>query len=541
MTTPTEAPPLARKRPVRLPLRTRLTLAIPALFFGGVSLLALRGHLNGDIHLAAWHLGLASLAILISASMIFVAVSLRTIFDPTRLADHPASSARPRMLVVLALGVVIIGALLVLDALIDREPAPPPPMKVAGLSHDRLMSLRDQAIPLIEEVTGLRFSTVPKLDLTSLEGLRSRILEVRKIHPGVLLFSQYQLSGYFEDTSTIHIIPKNIVALCKRENILVEKARHVTEMALVHELVRALERQHDWGAEFSESHLAADHADFVIGRIAPKLQLDPHVLKIWMQNRNRRVLRWPIFCGNDLPRIERERADALRFVEEIYRAGGSDLAKEVLSDPPTLSACIATPKRFLLDRESGFLGRYRAALDRLESILGAEGWRAINPFREYLYPGDPLPGLGIYGLPHPDRDKHIMSHVGSFTTAEGTVAEVYGSDASVMGIYIFRFTTSGTAREYVATVRQQAQNKNAYWRRHGPDHEIKTTELGEDTVHFEHIRGGYSRPHSFHIFTQLKTFVLHLDSFGGTSDKDLKDLWGRVSSGTHAEFVEPRR
>ncbi|MGH7209180.1 MAG: hypothetical protein ACREIL_07335 [Nitrospiraceae bacterium] len=343
------------------------------------------------------------------------------------------------------------------------------------------------------------------------------------------------LGHYDPKGETVYILTDGFERLRRFGGPSEAKTPDLERLALVHTLVHALDAQH---GRFTEALglLKEGHAEYVTLNIASELGIDDSSVKLWLWTQELRVR--PYFSHHGMKSdFGFDYGDEMRFVEALYRSGGSRLVAEVFEHPPCWLAYIPDASLFLADRETEFMQRQKEAMDRLVSLLNKEEWRTLNPLNERVdrYGGDPLPELD--SRPSPLWRARVMTFFGTYTTAEGSVEELYATGAPMAHIWLNRFSTSDAAREYVSAARERAKDR---LERSGYVSSTMT-ELEKNSILVDRVRRGDPPMHDYNFFISRGTFVVHLRGSGRCSLEDLTGLWKRLLDETSSEFVGPGR
>jgi hypothetical protein len=282
---------------------------------------------------------------------------------------------------------------------VSSEPDAPLIESAPAYSTSDAQALAEKVLPLVEEVAGRRFKSIPTVKLvTRAEFLSETVGTDEQQKPGgegdsrqnagaaqprngatasssFTYYADYAFGAYEPSNRTVYLLPGNFKPRLDRAEVPSQYHQAILTLIIAHELTHALQSQ-EFALEALEQSegrgkratapanviraVNEGHAMFVMSRVAEKLGLHDAVPQFRKTIAVGLVLdRNPVSPRQNEKSRELERSiyeEGERFIESHYNRGGTEEVWQVLKNPPSVMSDIKSPGK-LVSPDTNWRGR----------------------------------------------------------------------------------------------------------------------------------------------------------------------------------------
>jgi len=272
-----------------------------------------------------------------------------------------------------------------------------------GLTSDEICNIVHELIPIIEELAGKKFNTLPKLEFATRNKIENALayelmlqfknlmeyekkqIILKKAQSKAKKVIELILAKYGFIDKTIYLSHENINAFAKKkqfEKIIIKTA---VTLLIAHEMAHALQDQHANIANrfktiSSFEQLDALEATFEGHAIFIQDQIENHLFNSQRQLLNKGT-------GNENPVTDSHKSieeihvldiytNGKKFIEYWFNKGGNQKIWEVLLNPPTRTSIILNPETYTQKRMKEL--DYISLLKGLEHFFGPGSYTTEN-------------------------------------------------------------------------------------------------------------------------------------------------------------------
>ena len=408
--------------------------------------------------------------------------------------------------------------------------------RMPSISEGELAEVREGAIPLIEKLTGLRFTEAPPIELGSfeeyIEGVRS---EHEQSGSGNGYHPVY-LGLYREETRGIEIFLDSLDDARKDRGLYAGETRDTAHRLVIHELAHALEHQNGrsptdaelielWSASttafYIQRALQEGHASWVAAVVGKQMGLeDPSDVRRGFRTEDNRVD--PVALLYVEPSIKLLYEDGMRFMEAVFRQGGSELIGEVYAAPPLWLYHLRQPETYLSDRDTGHYEQQLKAVARLDELVKTKGW---SPFQSETVLAEML-DRDFLRMSEADREGLVGRRVGVFGRVKDGKMDL---DGPLGGLEVWRFMSPQSAESYLEVVKEDVR-EDPEDDETVTEHRLKNEQIG-DTFRYDHFypaTDGEDSSTSYYFLAQRGVYVFRFNAERRKTKGSAMDLWDSI-------------